>query len=186
MTAEIAVSSDAAEPPVRRTAAPATLRRLPVPPLAPPYDDEAPGPAGGEVVGALPLPFAAASSAVPRLRVVASPDEAPGGGTPAGPWSTRFVRTVLETLAGLRPVSQLGAWATPDVCRALARRVTLAEGCRNLPRGVGTLRSIHVSAPSADVAEVCAVVDDGRRVRALALRLEARGGGWRCTELRVG
>jgi len=188
MIAEFAVSPDAGAPLVpppapRRTA----LRRVPVPPQAPPYDDESAASGGAELRGALLLPFAAPSTSVPRLRVLPPPDETSARRTPPpGPWSTRFVRTVLETLAGLRPVSQLGVCATPDVCRVIARRVALAEGCRDLPRGLGKLRSIHVCAPSSGAAEVCAVIDYGTRVRAIALRIEVSGEAWRCTELLVG
>jgi hypothetical protein len=36
---------------------------------------------------------------------------------------------------------------------------------------------------SDGVAEVSVVIDDGRRARALAMRLEGSDGRWRCTEL---
>jgi hypothetical protein len=42
-----------------------------------------------------------------------------------------------------------------------------------------------VCQPSVGIAEVSVVVDDGRRARALAMRLEGADGRWRCTELVV-
>jgi Family of unknown function (DUF6459) len=187
---------------------PAGVRRMPTPALAPPYDDErweerwesgmAPDDRSfdraarlsGQLLAvhggalALPLPLAAPSAAVPRLRLAPSPE--PPAPPPPAAWSARFVRVLLEAFAGLRPISQLGAWANPDVCRLLARRAGAADRCRDLPRSTGSLRSIHVSTPAAGVAEVCAVVQFGGRVRAMALRVEAADSRWRCTELKVG
>lgn len=173
------------------------VRRVPTPTVAPPFDDEVAdvdpagsarslrGPSGG-----LPgqLPFPPPSAAVPRLRVVSAAAQAgPDAGlVPPAAWSARFVRVLLEALAGLRPLAQLGAWANPDVCRGVSRRVGATDRCRDLPRTIGSLRSLHVSTPAIGVAEVCAVVETGHRIRALALRVEAAEGQWRCTDLTIG
>jgi hypothetical protein len=45
---------------------------------------------------------------------------------------------------------------------------------------------VRASEPSDGVAELCATVDVGGRVRALALRLEEQHGRWRCTRLQLG
>lgn len=183
------------------------VRWVPAPPLAPPYDDErwpqgigSEEHAGGSVLEAprlgpgqpgglaLSLPFPAPSPAVPRLRL-ASPAESPAPQATVPPpalWAARFVRVLLEVMAGLRPVSQLGAWADSEVCRRIARRIGTADRCQDLRRSVGTLRSLHVSSPAPGVAEVCAVVEFGDRVRAVALRAEAAGTPWRCTGLIIG
>jgi Family of unknown function (DUF6459) len=197
MTADVSTAPNTVTPPRAEPShlgAHATVRRVPTPSWAPPFDDElAVGESGQDVRGlgtallAVPLPLAAPSATVGRLRVVPQPaGPAPSDLSPAGAWCTRFVRVVLESLAGLRPVSQLGAWANPDVCRLVARRVTSAQRCRDRPRTAGVLLSVHVCAPAPEVAEVCAVVQFDGRVRALALRVETVGGRWRCTDLRVG
>lgn len=183
---------------------PVGVRRVPTPPLAPPYDDErAEGDGerrstdwdgshrwlagdGGALAGQLPFP--APSAAVPRLRLAATPEPgtAAAGLAPPAAWSARFVRVLLEALAGLRPLTQLATWANPDVCRGISRRVSATDRCGDLPRAIGNLRSLHLSSPAAGVAEVCAVVRTGHRIRAIALRIEAAGGQWRCTSLTIG
>jgi hypothetical protein len=45
---------------------------------------------------------------------------------------------------------------------------------------------MRVAEPAAGVAELCATVETGRRVRAIAIRLEAQHGRWRCTRLQLG
>lgn len=163
------------------------VRRLPAPALAPPYDDERRDVPAGRLGGTtLPLPFPIPSAAVPRLRLVAAPVAVTASLASPAPWSARFVRVLLEAFAGLRPISQLGAWASSDVCRVLSRRMGAADRCRDRRRAAGNLRSLHVSTPAAGVAEVCAIVAFGDRIRAIALRVEASDGQWRCTELEVG
>lgn len=168
-------------------ARPSRVRRIPMPPQGPPYDDERLEPAGRAEL-AVPLPFPAPAAAVPRLRLVPVPERAtaPSGLAPPAAWSARFVRVLLEALAGLRPVAQLGVWAESEVCRVVARRTAAANRCQDRRRTIGSLRSLHVSSPATGVAEVCAVVQFGDRVRALALRIEAGEAQWRCTDLRLG
>jgi hypothetical protein len=48
------------------------------------------------------------------------------------------------------------------------------------------VRSVRVSEPADGVAELCATVETGRRVRALAMRLEEHHGRWCCTRLQLG
>jgi hypothetical protein len=48
------------------------------------------------------------------------------------------------------------------------------------------VRSVRVSEPHDGVAEVCAVVQQGPRCRAIALRLEGIDGRWQCTALQIG
>lgn len=159
------------------------LRLVPTPVSAPPYDDER-RTAEPMLRGALALtlPLADPDPGPPRLRLVGAPT---GGLAPVGLWAARLVRGLLESLAGLRPVAQLAGWTSPEVCALLGRRVTVAARCRDLPGECGRLLSLHVSEPVAGVAEVCAVVDFGRRTRAFALRLEATDRSWQCTALQV-
>jgi aerobic-type carbon monoxide dehydrogenase small subunit (CoxS/CutS family) len=48
------------------------------------------------------------------------------------------------------------------------------------------VRTVRVCEPADGVAEACAVVIDGNRVRALALRLVGLDGRWRVEALQVG
>jgi hypothetical protein len=94
----------------------------------------------------------------------------------------------VEVTTGLRPTSQLLRWTSDEVQSMLARRAILgrraAQQGRRPRRSV--VRSTHVCIPRDGVAEVSAVVDDGRRVRAVALRLEGLDGRWRVTALQLG
>jgi hypothetical protein len=46
--------------------------------------------------------------------------------------------------------------------------------------------SVHSCAITSEIVEVASVVHDGRRIKALACRMEARGGRWRVTALEFG
>ncbi|HTY73362.1 MAG TPA: Rv3235 family protein [Actinomycetes bacterium] len=102
---------------------------------------------------------------------------------PPGPWAGRLVQALVEVVAGDRPIAQLVRWTDEEVYGQLRRLVSRA------PRGHRTrasVRSVHVAEPRDGIAEVCAVVHDGTRARAYALRLEGSDGRWRCTDLTVG
>lgn len=102
------------------------------------------------------------------------------------PWVGRLTQALLEVLAGERPHTQLLPWTSDRVFRAVTRRVTVAARMRSTVvdltrRPRLQLGSIRVTEPAAGVAEVCAVVRRGDRCQAVALRLEAWRGRWRCT-----
>lgn len=181
------------------------VRRIPARPLEPPYDDERevalPTPlTEGSLALAFPLPSGV--PAVPegpaRLRLVASaisttdPDaESAGRHTLASPrpWASRLVQAVVEVLAGDRPATQLARWTAAGVYYEVQRMATRAARERAVfgrRPAAEVVRSLHVSEPAAGVAEVCALVERGGRVRALALRLEGLDGRWQCTALRLG
>lgn len=93
----------------------------------------------------------------------------------------------IEILQGKRPLRQLQTWLNPQVYQALARRASLgmrifgkAERCP-LPR----LRRVRACYPRPGVAEVCVIVHDGIKMRAAALRLEARRENWQVTALEI-
>lgn len=106
-----------------------------------------------------------------------------------GPWAARLLQGIAEILTLDRPLSQLARWAGPEVYEDLRQRVELrrrAEAQR--ARGDSArpmLRSLHVSEPADGVAEVCAVVHDGNRSLAYAVRLEGLDGRWRATALEL-
>jgi Family of unknown function (DUF6459) len=185
-------------------------RIVPAPRHAPPYDDELdePRPATrhltlvpGQVE--LPLEWVLPSGlpARPDLPLVllrggaASDDEeaeeeddfgplpTPRAALPSpGPWAGRLVQAVVEVIGGDRPLGQLVRWTHEDVYDQL--RMLAARRPATWPRRVrASVRSVHVAEPIDGIAEVCAVVHDGVRARAYALRLEGADGRWCCTEL---
>ncbi|MGI8699254.1 MAG: Rv3235 family protein [Mycobacteriales bacterium] len=180
------------------------VRRVPARALEPPYDDEA-APAlptqltEGSLALAFPLPSGvpAVPEAPTLLRLVP-----PGPGDPGPPtehpvahplaaprpWAGRLVQAVVEVLSGDRPATQLARWTTAGVYYDLQRAATRAARERAVfasrPR-TDVVRSLHVSEPADGVAEVCALIERDRRVRALALRIEGLDGRWQCTSLRM-
>ncbi|MCR6647975.1 MAG: Rv3235 family protein [Cellulomonas sp.] len=94
----------------------------------------------------------------------------------------------IESLVGRRPVAQLARWLTPGVYDALHARATASArvlGPRTGGRAV-VVRNVRTCRLDERVVEASAVVDDGIRVRALALRLEAHRQSWRVTALEIG
>jgi hypothetical protein len=45
---------------------------------------------------------------------------------------------------------------------------------------------VRLCEPADEVAELSAVIQTGRRCRAVALRLEGTNGRWRCVRLQIG
>ncbi|HEY5202939.1 MAG TPA: Rv3235 family protein [Acidothermaceae bacterium] len=109
------------------------------------------------------------------------------------PWAGRLVQAMIEVVSGVRPVSQLVRWTTAPVYEELCARVArpvaaTGAGSRAIAttRLAEVVRSIRVSEPRDGVAEVCAIVQQGPRCRAIALRLEGIDGRWQCTALQIG
>jgi hypothetical protein len=158
--------------------APRPVRLRPVPPLEPPYDDEL------ATVIALPaaptLPFEDPQSsettdfAPQPTRRADLPDPTR--------WAGRLVQATLEVLAGRRPLQQLMPYTDERVYIQLTGRLRRRTG----PSSPPMLCSVHACEPRDGVAEVCAVVRHGGRVRAVAARLEGFDGRWRCTALQLG
>lgn len=109
-----------------------------------------------------------------------APPELPDPAAMCGP----LVLAVVEALAGTRPLAQLVRWVSPAVLDALASRTSPSPAPRGLRRT--TIRRTHVCRIDARTAEASVVVHDGDRVRAAAVRLEARRGHWRATALQIG
>lgn len=104
--------------------------------------------------------------------------------------AARFSMAVVEAVGGDRPVTQLLRWTTTSVYEEVAELVRrLGHGSDALERARTDrprLVSVHVSSPDDDVAEVSGHVRQGRRSRALALRLEVHRDRWVCTALALG
>ncbi len=104
-------------------------------------------------------------------------------------WCTRLAQAAVEVLSGARPVTQLRRWTSDDVYEQLRRGVRrrsarVAEPSRRPDRPPRVVvRAVRVCEVADGTVEACAVVDDGRRARALVLRIEGADGRWRCTRL---
>lgn len=114
---------------------------------------------------------------------VASPAPAPLREDPST-FGHRIAQAVLDVVSGHRSAHQVLRWLHPTVFEAVRRRASVAA-CRPGGRRP-VVRSVRACRPHPDAAEVAAVVIDGRRVRAVALRLEAVGNRWRVTEWVMG
>jgi Family of unknown function (DUF6459) len=101
---------------------------------------------------------------------------------PPKQWLDRLLMVVLECLEGWRPVVQLRGHASALVIGGLLARIRLGT---HRPGGVPRIRSIHVTEPAPGIVEACAVVSRVGRVQAIAIRMEAVSGRWRCTSLHI-
>jgi hypothetical protein len=162
------------------------LRLVPAPPHDPPYDDELPAVATS-VVGNLALSFPQEDTTVVPLRLVPPAVPPDPDGAPPDPraWARRLAQAIVEVLCGARPPAQLSAHATLLVVQQLERTAAVALRQSARPKQSPLVENVHVCRPSEQVAEVAAVIDTRPRRRALALRLEARGGRWQCTALQL-
>lgn len=171
-----------------RQAADRTLRLVPVPD----HDPAAvPGPPRG-----VPQPRTPADH---QLRLIVS-DPAPprrGWADPvptaadqlpdAQDFGRRVAQVVIDVLAGHRPATQLLRWARPDVFEALRARVAITTAPRSGgPTRRPVVRSVRACQITATAVEASAVVVEGDRVRALAMRLEGLDGRWRIAALVIG
>lgn len=98
-------------------------------------------------------------------------------------WAGQFVQAAVEVSIGLRPVTQLVRWTTEEVYALLSRRHDVATRARRsgrltVPPGRTRVRSVRTEEIRDGVVEASAVVVDGTRARAVALRLEGLDGRW--------
>lgn len=167
-------------------------RRLPLPRLEPepePYGsrewDEPVAP--GCVVLTLPLIFGRpVTRALPAEPATAGGRPAPDGLPAPGPWAARLLHAVAEIERGARPIRHLAKCTTEDVLEEIEAAMHRHGGPHRRP-GLATDRptvgTVRVCRPAAGVAEVSATLRAGGRTTAVALRLEADEGQWRCTAL---
>lgn len=157
----------------------------PAPRREPPFDDEIPLRhlfAVGPLDQQLPFESAARRDRVIPLRQVLRTDLP----DPAL-WGRRLLVGIIETAGGRRPLQQLAALLSHSVAQGLgADFERAARGRRPHWTHAATIRSVRACEPAEGVAEVCATVQVGPRVRAIALRLEAHHDRWRCTRLQLG
>jgi Family of unknown function (DUF6459) len=179
-TAVVGTATAVERPPANRT-----VRVRPAPRREPPFDDEIP-PRHLYAVGPFDqqLPFEQPprrDHAIPRRTVLRTdlPDPAL--------WGRRLLIGIIETAGGRRPLQQLAALLSHSVAHGLGADFERAAQLRR-PHWThaATVRSVRACEPAEGVAELCATVQVGARVRAVALRLEAHDDRWRCTKLQLG
>lgn len=155
----------------------------PAPRREPPFDDELPAPVPLFGPRAPRLPFEVVAAPAAWLPKPARPRGLPDPQR----WAQHLLVGMIETAGGRRPLQQLNALLSPSVSRGIA-----ADFERALHRGArhwlhrASVRTVRCAEPCEGVAELCAVLDTGQRVHAMALRLEERHGRWRCTRIQVG
>lgn len=103
----------------------------------------------------------------------------------------RVVRAAVEVLRGERPAAQLARWVTPQVYDQLLERGRLMREAQQsrAPRPkahAATVRRVRMVRLGASSAEATVILHDEGRVRAAAVRLEARRGVWRVAVLEIG
>lgn len=120
-------------------------------------------------------------------RTVEPPREGPAMPDPT-PVCCALALAATEALRGTRSVAQLARWVSPQVFEQLAARAALTVrvlGRTSASRRPEILR-VRVCRLGEHVAEAAVVVDDGTRVRAVALRLEVWRGAWRAVAFEIG
>lgn len=110
--------------------------------------------------------------------------EAPRRSERADPrqWGGRVTLAAFEIMLGHRSANQLSRLVDSRTLQALAmhtsrygiERKRAGQSAPGRPR----LTSVHCFQPHPDAAEITAVVHDGFRYRAVAMRLTARGTQW--------
>ena len=101
-------------------------------------------------------------------------------------------RAALESLRGIRPLSQLVRSVSPEVFDALHARYQVREQARTRPgappvsQSRARVRAARIIRLGPAVAEASVVVDDADRVRAAALRVEEHRGRWWVVVLELG
>jgi Family of unknown function (DUF6459) len=173
------------------TASPVPIQRTS---FTSPVADYEPPPVGPSPVNACPPPSPAALHRhTPRpLRSVSAAATVRGRShelappRPAAVFADTALRRILEVTDRRRAVVQLRPLLTPSLVDAVASltRTTSQEGAAVLRRV--RLRSATVADGEATAAEVFATYTRGRRVHAIACRIELVKGRWLVVALQIG
>lgn len=101
----------------------------------------------------------------------------------------------IESLRGIRPLTQLARSVSPEIFDALYARAQVRAAARRLTGAAPTgqerqlrsrVRRARVVRIAPGIAEATVVVDDVDRVRAAAVRVEEHRGRWRVVVLEIG
>ena len=102
-------------------------------------------------------------------------------------WVAAISRATVEVLNGSRPCAQLSRWFTPLLYEAVARRHALAKRLGTpTEHYCARVLSLHIQPAIADRIQACATIDDGTKIRCVALQLCAHRNKWQITSLEVG
>ncbi len=142
----------------------------------------------------LPPPVAGSDVALTRCRPVGADGDPPVA--PADqvrlPDPTKLccamVQAAVEALRGNRPLAQLARWVSPEIYDQLVARSAVTQRVlgRTEDPHHAAIRRIRLCRLGENAAEATVVVEDGPRVRAVAVRLEGHRGQWRATALEIG
>ncbi|WP_155369673.1 Rv3235 family protein [Catellatospora vulcania] len=150
------------------------------PPLDPPFDDE--------------LRPTTYRPVRPEPREVIPPEAVAGASPECHTAALRFLNLCLELFNGFRSPSQLRpllrVTEANDVLEELSRGLRRLAALRqtvpaSAPRRPVRRRQLRTCEPRPGVAEVAAVLSDGRSTWSVAYRLERDAANWRCTALTV-
>lgn len=97
---------------------------------------------------------------------------------------------VVEVMAGMRDVNQLGVWLSDDVFLRLRERATQAKQARAarseaVSRPTFEITQMRMQSPADGVIEAVVLLQGPTRLRAVTLRLEGYNQRWRTTTLAV-
>jgi hypothetical protein len=131
--------------------------------------------------------------ATPALRLVPA-GESPVPGAPGRihrptdprPLVAQLAQAISEVLARARQPGQLDGLLTAETVRALQRAVDVTAPPAGAPMPRPQVHSLRIATPRVGAVEACAVIDLGRRTRALAFRLDHLDNRWTCTAMRIG
>jgi len=103
-------------------------------------------------------------------------------------WLRGVAIAVYEAATGARPATQVMRFVAPDVYDSIVRRSGRAARRGPLTRRPVRLRRVRAAVVPGhtSVVEGCVVVDDHRRVRVMAVRLEGLDGRWLLTACEIG
>lgn len=101
-------------------------------------------------------------------------------------WTSSFVRGIVEVISGQRSANQLLPTITTEVLDYLRLAPLAPSPTERTAQRSAQVRSLHITRPTPNAAEVCATVCIGTRYTAIALRLDNLEGRWRCTNLALG
>jgi len=106
-------------------------------------------------------------------------------------WGGRVTLAAFEIMLGHRSASQLARLVDSRTLHVLAmntNRIGIERRRQrgNVVPGRPRLTSVRCYQPHPDAAEITAIVHDGVRIRAVAMRLTARGGQWMATAFEMG
>ena len=104
------------------------------------------------------------------------------------------VRATIEVLTGIRPAAHLARWVTPAVLDQITLRARIARDGHSpgqqAERGAPVLNApvlikrVRLDR-TVDTAEATVIVEQARRVRGAAVRMEVRRGQWRVSVLEM-